>query len=123
VARSVRFAGYVDDDELRALYSGAAALLFLSLYEGFGLPPLEAMACGTPVIATRRPAMDDVLGNAAVFVPARDPRAVADAAETILHNTDTRDDLGQRGREHASRFSWETAAGETVEVYREVARR
>ena len=123
VASSVRFAGYVDDDELRALYTGAAALLFLSLYEGFGLPPLEAMACGTPVIATRRPAMDDVLGNAAVFVPARDPRAVADAAETILHNTDTRDDLGQRGREHASRFSWETAAGETVEVYREVARR
>ncbi len=122
LAGRVHFAGYVADTELAALYAGAAALLFLSLYEGFGLPPLEAMACGTPVIASRRPAMDDVLGDGAWFVPAGDARAVADAAECLLRNRDARDDFRERGREHASTFSWDRAAAETVEVYREVAR-
>lgn len=120
VVDHVCFAGYVSDDELRALYTGAAALLFLSLYEGFGLPPLEAMACGAPVIATERPAMDDVLKGAVRFVPARDPQAVADAVELLVREPSLREELAGRGRDHAGQFSWEAAAAETVAVYREV---
>lgn len=117
----VIFAGFVEDDALRALYTGAVALLFLSLYEGFGLPPLEAMACGTPVIAAKRPAMDDVLRNGAVFVDAGDSEAVAKAIRGLL-NHDARFQGAERGLEHVRQFSWERAAEETCGVYREIIR-
>jgi glycosyltransferase involved in cell wall biosynthesis len=120
---STVFAGYVDDCDLRSLYTGALALVFPSLYEGFGLPPLEAMACGTPVIATERPAMDSVLGQAALFIPPRDPAAIVDHIAQLAASPALRDEFSGRGREHASAFSWAQAASETVEVYREVARR
>lgn len=120
VAHHVKFLGYVPDDELAALLTGAEALVFPSLFEGFGLPPIEAMACGTPVIATRAPAMDEVLSGAAVFVPLRDPGALARAACALMDNAAMRADISQRSLEMAATYSWKRAAEETVAVYREL---
>jgi glycosyltransferase involved in cell wall biosynthesis len=116
----VRFLGYVPDDDLPALLSGASALVFPSLYEGFGLPPLEAMACGTPVITASAPAMTELLGGAAEFVPLRDPAAIAEAAIRFLTEPSFRADRSAAGLELANRFSWKRAAAETAEVYREI---
>ncbi len=118
----VVFAGYVPDADLAALYTGAVALVFPSLYEGFGLPPLEAMACGTPVIATSRPAMAEVLEGGAIFVPVRDPAAIRREAARLIESENWRSEWAGRGRECAARYSWDRAAAETVDVYREVAR-
>jgi glycosyltransferase involved in cell wall biosynthesis len=118
----VVFAGYVADTDLAALYTGAVALVFPSLYEGFGLPPLEAMACGAPVIASHRPAMAEVLDGGAIFVPQRDPAAICREARRLIESESWRTEWAQRGRECAARYSWERAAAETVDVYREVAR-
>lgn len=123
VGDRVRFLGYVSDEELCSLYTGAVALVFPSLLEGFGLPPLEAMACGTPVIATDAPAMNDVLRGAALFVPRRDPRAIAEAAARLIVDPAWRGEWCARGREHAAAFSWQRTAAETVAVYEEALRR
>jgi glycosyltransferase involved in cell wall biosynthesis len=122
VAGRVRFVGYVGDADLSALYTGATALVFPSLYEGFGLPPLEAMACGAPVIASKAPAMTEVLGQAAIFVPLRDPEAIAREASHLLTNQSERAEWSARGREHVARFSWTRAADETAALYHEVLR-
>ncbi|MEP7215183.1 MAG: glycosyltransferase family 1 protein [Anaerolineaceae bacterium] len=116
----IAFVGYVSEVQLRELYSGAVALVFPSLYEGFGLPPLEAMACGTPVIATRAQAMQEVLADSALFVPLRDPKAIAESAESLIREPSLRAEWAARGREHAAQFSWLKAAEETVAVYREL---
>ncbi len=120
VAERVRFLGYVGNAELSALYTGAVALVFPSLYEGFGLPPLEAMACGAPVIASKAPAMTEVLGQAAVYVPLRDPEAIAREASRLLASPAERATWIERGREHAMRFGWARAAEETAALYHEV---
>lgn len=117
----VAFVGYVSNEQLAALYSGAVALVFPSLYEGFGLPPLEAMACGTPVISTHAQAMREVLAEAALFVPLRDPLAIASAAEGLLRQPSLRAAWSARGTERAARFSWANVAAETVAVYRELS--
>jgi glycosyltransferase involved in cell wall biosynthesis len=120
VGDQVLFAGYVNDEDLAALYSGATALVFPSLYEGFGLPPLEAMACGTPVIASRAPAMNDVFDAAAMFVSVGVPEEIARYAGRLLADRDVRAEWAAKGLTHAARFSWERAAAETVAVYREL---
>lgn len=120
VTASVKFLGYVPDEDLAALYSGAEALVFPSLFEGFGLPPLEAMACGTPVIASNAPAMDDVLAGGAIFVPLRNPAAIAEAACALLDDPQRRTEAAARGLELAARYSWTRVAEETVGVYREL---
>ncbi len=117
----VVFAGYVEDEALGGLMAGAAALVYPSLYEGFGLPPLEAMALGTPVIVTSAPAMTEVLGDGAVFVPRRDPAAIAIEVTHILTDRPWREELAARGRAKAAEYSWSRTAEETVAVYREVA--
>jgi len=122
VRDQVRSLGYVPDDDLPALITGASALIFPSLYEGFGLPPLEAMACGTPVITASAPAMTELLGRAAEFVPLRDPGAIARTAIQFLTEPSFRAERSAAGLELAARFSWERAAAETTDVYREVAR-
>jgi len=122
VAGRVRFVGYVGDADLAALYTGATALVFPSLYEGFGLPPLEAMACGTPVIASRAPAMNEVLGQAAIFVPLRDPDSIAREASRLLATSAERSEWSARGREHAAHFAWTRTAEETAVLYHEVLR-
>jgi glycosyltransferase involved in cell wall biosynthesis len=121
VAADVEFVGYVDDSALGGLIAGATALVFPSLYEGFGLPPLEAMALGTPVIATNAPAMNEVLGTAAAFVPRRDPATIAREATRLLNDPGRREDLRGRGLEQASRYSWARTAEETVAVYCEIS--
>lgn len=119
VSDAVRFTGYLPETDLPALLTGAVALIFPSLYEGFGLPPLEALACGTPVIASDAPAMNEVLREGVLFVPLRDPGAIARAAVTLLEPS-RRDELGARGREFVAKFSWARAAEETESVYREL---
>ncbi len=122
VADRVRFLGYVGDADLAALYTGATALVFPSLYEGFGLPPLEAMVCGTPVISAKAPAMNEVLGQAAIFVPLRDPEAIAREASRLVATPGERAQWSTRGREHVARFSWIRTAEETAALYHEALR-
>jgi glycosyltransferase involved in cell wall biosynthesis len=117
----VRFLGYVPDADLPALYSGAEAFAFPSLYEGFGLPVLEAMACGTPVVTSDGSALAEVAGDAALLVDPRDTDALARALERLLADEALRAELRARGLERAGDFSWERAARETLAVYHAVA--
>ena len=110
--------GWVDPARAAALLEGAALLAFPSLYEGFGLPPLEAMAAGVPVVATRAGALPEVLGDAACLVPAGDHDALAEALALVLGDTEVRAGLVARGREQAARFSWEDCAAGLTKVYR-----
>ena len=110
--------GRGDDDELARLYRGARCLAYPSLYEGFGIPILEAMACGTPVVTSRGGATEEVAGDAAVLVDARDPRAIAAGIEEADRN---RDALRARGLARVRSYSWDDVVARTVEVYREAA--
>ena len=102
VSDAVRFLGFVKREELKAFYQGAEAFVFPSLYEGFGLPPLEAMACGTPVIASTAPCLPEVLGSAAVLIDPLDVDALTDALDRVLGDTALRTDLIARGRARAA---------------------
>jgi glycosyltransferase involved in cell wall biosynthesis len=110
--------GYVADDERARLVHGAAAFVFPSLYEGFGLPPLEAMAAGVPVVATSAGALPEVLGDAALLVPSGDEGALATALATALDDTSERDRLVRAGRARAARYSWDACAAGIVDLYR-----
>jgi glycosyltransferase involved in cell wall biosynthesis len=118
---SARFLGHVPQADLPALYGGAALFAFPSLYEGFGLPALEAMACGTPVVASNVSAVPEVVGEAALQVSPWDVGALAGAMERVLRDERLRDDLRERGLKRAAEFSWERAARRTLDVYRWVA--
>jgi O-antigen biosynthesis alpha-1,3-rhamnosyltransferase len=119
-ARSVVSTGYVGDDELSALYAGAACLLFPSLSEGFGFPVLEAMACGVPVVSSNRTSLPEVVGDAGLLVDPEDEASLAAAVERILESSAVADELRTRGLRRAERFSWSTSADATVDVYRRV---
>ena len=112
--RGANLRGYVPDDELVDLYRGAACLVLPSRYEGFGLPVLEAMACGTPVVAVPDPALQEVGGDAAIFVPAQE------LAEGVRRAIAERDRLVAAGLARAAIFTWEETARRTVSVYRKV---
>jgi glycosyltransferase involved in cell wall biosynthesis len=114
---AVTFCGYVPDRDLAAILSLATTLAYPSLYEGFGLPPLEAMACGTPVVAGDRGAVPEVCGDAALLVDPTDEVALAAALAAMLSNEDLRRDLARRGLERAGNFSWERSAERTLAVY------
>jgi glycosyltransferase involved in cell wall biosynthesis len=115
---NVRWLGEVRDEELARLYRGAKAVAYVSLYEGFGLPVLEAMACGAPVVAARNGALEEVAGGAAVLVDPLDPEGIAAGlAEAI----DRRDELRPLGLARARAFDWHEVARQTVAVYREAA--
>jgi alpha-1,3-rhamnosyl/mannosyltransferase len=114
----VRWLGEVSDDKLARLYRGARCLAYVSLYEGFGLPILEAMACGTPVVTTAWGACAEVAGDAAVLVDALDPAAIAAG---LLDASRRRDELVARGLERARAFTWERTARRTIDVWRQVA--
>ena len=107
--------------DLPALYGGAALFVFPSLYEGFGLPVLEAMACGAPVICSDGSSLPEVAGNAARRVDTRDPATLAVAMESVLANAGLREEMRVKGLAQAARFSWEQAARRTLEVYRTIA--
>jgi glycosyltransferase involved in cell wall biosynthesis len=113
----VRFTGYVPDAELPALYSGAACLLLPSLYEGFGFPVLEAMACGTPVVCANVSSLPEIAGDAALLVPPTDDEALAAAVAQILTEPELAVNLVRAGFEQAGRFSWSRCAEQTVAVY------
>ncbi|MDW8060104.1 MAG: glycosyltransferase family 1 protein [Thermomicrobium sp.] len=115
------FVGYVLPQELRYWYSAATIFVYPSLYEGFGLPVLEAMACGTPVITSDRSALPEVAGDAAVLVDPTDPAAIAAAIRELVRDEGRRLALAQAGRQRARTFSWERTAQETVRVYRSLA--
>jgi glycosyltransferase involved in cell wall biosynthesis len=116
----VRWLGHIPTDDLPALYSGASVLGFPSFYEGFGLPPLEAMACGTPVVVSDRGSLPEVVGEAGLLVNPDDPAAIAAALEQVITDSALAADLRARGLERASTFSWERAARETLAVYERV---
>jgi glycosyltransferase involved in cell wall biosynthesis len=111
----VVFTGYVPREHLPALYAGATCFVWASLYEGFGLPPLEAMACGVPVISSDRTAMPEVLGDAALLVDPTRPQAIADALAAVVSNTDARERLRQAGLRRAAGFSWQRTAAQTLQ--------
>jgi glycosyltransferase involved in cell wall biosynthesis len=113
------FAGYVADADLPALYAAATVFAYPSLYEGFGIPPLEAMACGTPVVASTAGALPEVLGDAALLVDPYDEDALAAALQAAAED---RGDLRRRGLLRAARYTWPRAAAETWQLYEAVAR-
>jgi glycosyltransferase involved in cell wall biosynthesis len=118
--KHVRFFGFVSDQTLAALYRLAGVFVFPSLYEGFGLPPLEAMASGTPVITSNVSSLPEVVGDAALLIDPYDPAAIADAMQRVLANPALAADLSSRGLVRAREFSWERSIARVREIYAEV---
>jgi len=114
------FLGYIDKEDMSAVYSAASVFAYPSLYEGFGLPILEAFACGVPVITSNTSSMPEVAGDAAVLVDPLDAAALGAAMERILTDEAAQMDLRARGLERAALFSWERCARETIAVYEKV---
>ncbi len=117
----VRLIGFVQDDDLPALYTAADVFAFPSLYEGFGIPILEAMACGTPVVTATTSSLPEVAGDAALMVSPTDEEALADALWRALDDTALRDTLRRRGFDQVRRFTWEAAAQQLLASYTELA--
>ncbi|HEY0367789.1 MAG TPA: glycosyltransferase family 1 protein [Pyrinomonadaceae bacterium] len=111
--------GYLQDEDLCALYSSCRAFVYPSLYEGFGLPPLEAMACGAPVITSRIPSLMETVGSAARLVDPNDVDDLARAIAEMLSEEHVREYYAELGRSHVKKFSWEQTARQTLEVYRQ----
>jgi glycosyltransferase involved in cell wall biosynthesis len=116
----VRYLGYVPRADMPALYSGALAFVFPSLYEGFGLPPLEAMACGTPVVCSKAASLPEVVGDAALVFDPADEDEISAALARIVADESLREDLAGRGLARSRHFSWERTASETWAVYERV---
>ncbi|MEM3434498.1 MAG: glycosyltransferase family 1 protein [Candidatus Methanomethyliaceae archaeon] len=114
----VKFVGFVNQADLHTIYSAATALVYPSLYEGFGLPVLEAMACGTPVICSSASALPEVAGNAALYVSGHSVNEMAEAMERIVVDTHLRDTLRMAGFQRIGGFSWTRCAQATAEVYK-----
>lgn len=117
----VHLTGHVPDQLLPALYSGAIAALYVSVYEGFGLPPLEAMACGTPALTGDQTALPEVVGNAALTVDPYDVGAIGAGLQSLVTDDVLRQDLRERGLQRATRFHWKDTADRTWHVLEEVA--
>ena len=114
----VIFTGYIPDDDLSEIYSGAKVFIFPSLYEGFGLPPLEAMQCGTPVIASNTTSLPEVVGDAGILVDPKDEDSLCQAMLDILNNAALGQELSRKGLERAAQFSWAKCAADTLQVYK-----
>jgi glycosyltransferase involved in cell wall biosynthesis len=123
VENCARFLGFVPLDTLRIFYECASAFVFPSLYEGFGLPPLEAMASGTPVVTSNVSSLPEAVGDAAVLVNPENVFDIARGIRDVLLNEELRRQLISKGKEQAARFSWERTAREVMETYEEVARK
>jgi len=116
----VLFPGFVAEDDLPALYSAAAIMAFPSLYEGFGLPVLEAMACGVPVLASTAPCLPEVAGGAALLIAPRDVGAMAATIEKLVNQPELRHALRAKGLARAAQFRWENSAADLLRIYREI---
>jgi glycosyltransferase involved in cell wall biosynthesis len=123
VEHMVRFLGFVPLETLRCFYQSAAAFVFPSRYEGFGLPPIEAMACGTPVVTSNVSSLPEVVGDAAILVNPENVFDIVRGIRDALLDEPLRASLIWRGREQASRFSWSRTARQVLEIYQEAAER
>jgi glycosyltransferase involved in cell wall biosynthesis len=121
LAERVYVTGWVDEADKPALYAGADAFLFPSLYEGFGLPPLEAISCGTPAIVSDRSSLPEVVNGGGLCVDPEDVAALAAAMERLLRDAPYRAQLRRAGLKHAAKFSWANTAQQTLDAYRAVA--
>jgi glycosyltransferase involved in cell wall biosynthesis len=119
---AVRFLGFVPFETLRCFYEAAAAFVFPSRHEGFGLPPLEAMACGTPVVTSNVSSLPEVTGDAAMLVNPGNVFDIARGIREVLTDEPLRAELIRRGRAQAARFSWERSARQVLQIYQDVAR-
>ena len=119
--KHVRFLGYLPEETLAVMYRLAGVFVFPSLYEGFGLPPLEAMASGTPVVTSNVSSLPEVAGEAAILVDPYDPDAIADGIERVLTDETVRRELRRKGVARANQFSWEASVRRVREIYDEVA--
>ncbi|HEY2980176.1 MAG TPA: glycosyltransferase family 1 protein [Anaerolineales bacterium] len=117
---NMRVLGYVSDAQLRALYEHAVGLIFPSTYEGFGLPILEAMQCGCPVLCADAASLPEVAGDAALFFDPLDARDLAEKLGTFLDSPGLRDDLRRRGHLHSARYAWSQTAAETLKIFLDV---
>jgi alpha-1,3-rhamnosyl/mannosyltransferase len=117
----VLFIGPVADPDLPALYSGASLFVFPSLYEGFGLPVVEAMACSLPVICSNVSSLPEVAGEAALLVDPLDVQSLAAAMHTVMTDEALKEGMRGKGLVQAGKFSWERTAQETIKVYRRVS--
>ena len=118
--KSVKFIGFVPDDELPIIYNMAEIFVFPSLSEGFGLPGLEAQACFTPVAASRRSSLPEILGEGALYFEPGKPLEISKKIATVLEDKKVSQELVCKGLENTKRFSWEDSAKKTFEVYREI---
>jgi alpha-1,3-rhamnosyl/mannosyltransferase len=119
IENNIYMTGYVDEHSLACLYSGALALIYPSKYEGFGLPVLEAMACGCPVICSNAASLPEVAGGAAVYIDPQDATSLVQAIEQVVFDHSKRESLQAKGLQQASLFSWRSTAQKTVEVFEE----
>ena len=110
---------FIEEEDKPAIYSGASVFVFPSLYEGFGLTPLEAMSCGTPVICSNRTSLPEVVGDAAISLDPDDTRAIVEAMRSVLTSSELQADLRSRSLQRASLFNWRKTAAETITAYEE----
>lgn len=116
----IHFTGYISQNDLPVVYNLARVFVYPTLYEGFGFPPLEAMACGVPVITTNVSSLPEIIGDAGILIPADDQEALVNAMERILKDRGLRDELASKGPLRAGLFTWESTARETIKVYQRV---
>jgi glycosyltransferase involved in cell wall biosynthesis len=121
LTNEVKFLGYVAQDDVVALYNLAEVFVYPSIYEGFGFPPLEAMACGCPVVTSNRSSLPEVVGDAAMLVDCRDPNALADGIYRVASDENCRSHLKEKGMERVKLFDWQKAARQILQVFDEVA--
>ncbi len=122
LGQDLLFTGYVAQEDSPLLLCGAKAFLFLSLYEGFGMPPLEAMACAAPVIVSNTASLPEVVGDAGLLVNPESEEEICSAMERILYDQDHREQLGKAGMERAREYTWEKSAVMLTEVYQRLLR-
>jgi glycosyltransferase involved in cell wall biosynthesis len=123
LTQSVILTGYVPESDLPALYSGALCFVYPSYFEGFGLPPLEAMKCGAPVIVGNQTSLPEVVGDAALTVDPFDVSSIARAIESLVKDSDLRRELSVKGRNRAETFDWRETARRTLHIYEQVGKR
>jgi glycosyltransferase involved in cell wall biosynthesis len=121
ITERVKFLGYIDNDDKAALYSTAAITVLPSLFEGFGLPILESMACGTPVLAAKATSLPEVVGGAGLLVDPHDPVAMAQSLDRLVEDLDLRRQLQEKGFARAKEFTWSKAAAATMDVLEQAA--
>ncbi|MBB6671721.1 glycosyltransferase family 4 protein [Cohnella nanjingensis] len=122
-AEKIKWVGYVTDEELKALFEGAACFVFPSYYEGFGLPPLEAMACGAPILVSAAASMPEVCGDAGLYFDPHDPGDIARTIEMAMGDAELRQSLRESGYRRAAAFSWDRCARQTLDVIKEAVQR